>query len=33
MSVSIEHWLAELGLGKYADAFLENDVDLRALLT
>lgn len=28
---TIEDWLAQLGLGKYAAAFVENDVDLRAL--
>jgi class 3 adenylate cyclase/tetratricopeptide (TPR) repeat protein len=28
---TIEDWLAQLGLGKYAAAFIENDVDLRAL--
>ena len=27
----IRRWLGALGLGKYADAFAENDVDLRAL--
>jgi class 3 adenylate cyclase/tetratricopeptide (TPR) repeat protein len=31
MSVSIGNWLHQLGLGKYADAFVENDVDVRAL--
>src|SRR3546814_19839736 len=31
MSVSIENWLDQLGLGKYAGAFIENDVDVRAL--
>jgi class 3 adenylate cyclase len=28
---TVEDWLSALGLGKYAEAFLENDVDLRAL--
>jgi class 3 adenylate cyclase/tetratricopeptide (TPR) repeat protein/ABC-type lipoprotein export system ATPase subunit len=28
---TIEDWLSHLGLGKYLQAFLENDVDLRAL--
>ncbi|MBB3648930.1 class 3 adenylate cyclase/tetratricopeptide (TPR) repeat protein [Rhizobium sp. BK619] len=28
---TIEDWLGQLGLGKYADTFVENDVDLRAL--
>ncbi|MBB3526335.1 SAM domain-containing protein [Rhizobium sp. BK456] len=28
---TIEDWLGQLGLGKYADTFIENDVDLRAL--
>ncbi|MGX5849171.1 adenylate/guanylate cyclase domain-containing protein [Mesorhizobium sp. PL10] len=28
---AIEDWLSQLGLGKYVEAFLENDVDLRAL--
>jgi class 3 adenylate cyclase/tetratricopeptide (TPR) repeat protein len=31
MSVPIENWLGQLGLGKYADAFVDNDVDVRAL--
>lgn len=31
MSVSIENWLDQLGLGKYAGAFIDNDVDVRAL--
>jgi hypothetical protein len=30
MSVSIGNWLDKLGLGKYADAFVDNDVDVRA---
>ena len=28
---TIEDWLDQLGLGKYAQAFVQNDVDLRAL--
>ncbi|ESY03927.1 MULTISPECIES: adenylate/guanylate cyclase domain-containing protein [unclassified Mesorhizobium] len=28
---TIEHWLSQLGLGKYLEAFVQNDVDLRAL--
>ena len=28
---TIQDWLSQLGLGKYADAFVQNDVDLRAL--
>lgn len=28
---TIEVWLSQLGLGKYIEAFVENDVDLRAL--
>jgi class 3 adenylate cyclase/tetratricopeptide (TPR) repeat protein len=28
---TIEDWLGQLGLGKYAQAFVQNDVDLRAL--
>ena len=28
---TIENWLGQLGLGKYGEAFVENDVDLRAL--
>ncbi|ULR45062.1 adenylate/guanylate cyclase domain-containing protein [Rhizobium sp. K102] len=28
---TIEDWLRQLGLGKYAEAFVKNDVDLRAL--
>jgi class 3 adenylate cyclase len=28
---TIENWLGQLGLGKYTEAFLDNDVDLRAL--
>ncbi|OWW04040.1 guanylate cyclase [Rhizobium sp. R72] len=28
---TIGDWLGQLGLGKYAEAFVENDVDLRAL--
>jgi class 3 adenylate cyclase/tetratricopeptide (TPR) repeat protein len=28
---TVEHWLNELGLGKYAEVFAANDVDLRAL--
>jgi class 3 adenylate cyclase/tetratricopeptide (TPR) repeat protein len=31
MSVSIENWLGELGLEQYADVFVENDVEVRAL--
>ncbi|OYD83612.1 adenylate/guanylate cyclase domain-containing protein [Azospirillum brasilense] len=31
MTTSIQTWLAELGLGKYAETFVKNDVDLRAL--
>ena len=31
MDGKIETWLEDLGLGKYAATFLENDVDLRAL--
>jgi class 3 adenylate cyclase len=31
MSTPIENWLGELGLGQYADVFVENDVDVRAL--
>lgn len=31
MSATIETWLADLGLDKYAAAFVDNDVDLRAL--
>jgi hypothetical protein len=32
MSASIEDWLGELGLGQYADVFVENDVDARVPL-
>jgi len=28
---TIEDWLGQLGLGKYTEAFVQNDVDLRAL--
>ena len=28
---TIEDWLSQLGLGKYVEAFVQNDVDLRAL--
>ena len=28
---TIEDWLSQLGLGKYLEAFVQNDVDLRAL--
>lgn len=28
---TIEDWLSQLGLGKYIEAFVQNDVDLRAL--
>ena len=28
---TIENWLSQLGLGKYVEAFVQNDVDLRAL--
>jgi class 3 adenylate cyclase/tetratricopeptide (TPR) repeat protein len=28
---TIEDWLTQLGLGKYTEAFVQNDVDLRAL--
>jgi class 3 adenylate cyclase/tetratricopeptide (TPR) repeat protein/ABC-type lipoprotein export system ATPase subunit len=28
---TIEDWLSQLGLGKYMEAFVQNDVDLRAL--
>ena len=28
---TIEDWLSKLGLGKYVEAFVQNDVDLRAL--
>ncbi|TIL65544.1 ATP-binding protein [Mesorhizobium sp.] len=28
---TIEDWLSQLGLGKYTEAFVQNDVDLRAL--
>src|SRR5262245_61304228 len=28
---TIEDWLGQLGLGKYLEAFVQNDVDLRAL--
>jgi class 3 adenylate cyclase/tetratricopeptide (TPR) repeat protein len=28
---TIEDWLSQLGLGKYIEAFVENDIDLRAL--
>src|SRR6478735_3887363 len=28
---TIEDWLSQLGLGKYQEAFVQNDVDLRAL--
>ncbi len=28
---TIEDWLRQLGLGQYAEAFVKNDVDLRAL--
>jgi SAM (Sterile alpha motif) domain-containing protein len=28
---TIENWLGQLGLGKYTEAFVDNDVDLRAL--
>ena len=31
MDGQIREWLEDLGLGQYADAFAENDVDLRAL--
>ncbi len=28
---TIEDWLSQLGLSKYMEAFVQNDVDLRAL--
>ena len=28
---TIEDWLSQLGLGKYTEAFVQNDVDMRAL--
>src|SRR3954447_19992194 len=28
---TVEDWLSQLGLGKYQEAFVQNDVDLRAL--
>jgi hypothetical protein len=28
---AIEDWLSQLGLSKYMEAFVQNDVDLRAL--
>ena len=28
---TVEDWLSQLGLGKYVEAFVQNDVDLRAL--
>jgi class 3 adenylate cyclase/tetratricopeptide (TPR) repeat protein len=31
MSTTVSEWLARLGLGVYAEAFAENDVDMRAL--
>ena len=31
MNGSADEWLEAHGLGKYADAFRENDVDMRAL--
>ena len=31
MGDDITQWLEELGLGQYAQAFAENDIDLRAL--
>ena len=31
MSTLIENWLGKLGLGQYAEVFVENDVDVRAL--
>jgi hypothetical protein len=31
MDGRIESWLEDLGLGQYAETFLRNDVDLRAL--
>lgn len=31
MELSVSKWLDQLGLGVYADAFTENDVDMRAL--
>ena len=31
MAEDIAQWLDRLGLGKYAEAFVENGVDLRAL--
>src|SRR5687768_12023027 len=31
MSEALERWLAELGLGRYAEIFRKNDVDLQAL--
>lgn len=31
MSETLERWLAELGLGRYAEVFRENDVDFQAL--
>ena len=31
MSTTVEDWLSGLGLGKYAEVFVPNDVDLRAL--
>jgi hypothetical protein len=29
--LTIEDWLSQLGLSKYMEAFVQNDVDLRAL--
>ncbi len=31
MADDIAQWLEGLGLGRYAEAFAENDIDLRAL--
>jgi hypothetical protein len=28
---TIENWLSQFALGKYIEAFVQNDVDLRAL--
>src|SRR3954447_17137970 len=28
---TVEDWLSQLGLGRYVEAFVQNDVDLRAL--
>jgi hypothetical protein len=31
MQQNIEKWLGELGLGRYIDVFIKNDVDFRAI--